>query len=104
MSRPRMTPELAEQKAREAFLAEIRIQRAKLDMSQKDLGAQVGVSAPSMCELLADPDKISVARLRRIIRALDIDAAVILRLLGFDNRIVAQLESSGSVIPMRIAR
>lgn len=105
MSRPRMTPELAEQKAREDFLKEIRIQRAKLDMSQKDLGVQVGVSAPSMCELLADPDKISIARLRKIIRALDIDAAVILRLLGFDNRIVAQLESGGgSVIQMRRAR
>lgn len=103
MSRPRMTPELAEQKAREEFLKEIRIQRAKLDMTQKDLGAQVGVSAPSMCELLADPDKISVARLRKIIRALDIDAAVILRLLGFDQRTVAQLESS-SVIQMRRAR
>lgn len=104
MSRPRMTPELAEKKAREEFLTEIRIQRAKLDMSQKDLGVQVGVSAPSMCELLADPDKISVARLRKIIRALDIDAAVILRLLGFDSRIVAQLEGSGSVIQLPRAR
>lgn len=104
MSRPRMTPELTERKAREDFLKEVRIQRAKLDMSQKDLGVQVGVSAPSMCELLADPDKISVARLRKIIRALDIDAAVILRLLGFDNRTVAQLEGSSSVIQMRSAR
>lgn len=104
MSRPRMTPELAEQKAREAFLKEIRIQRAALDMSQKELGVQVGVSAPSMCELLADPDKISVARLRKIIRALDIDAAVILRLLGFDSRTVALLEDGGNVIPMRRAR
>lgn len=104
MSRPRMTPELAEKKAREDFLMEVRIQRAKLDMSQKELGVQVGVSAPSMCELLADPDKISVARLRRIIRALDIDAAVILRLLGFDNRTVAALENGNPPIQMRRAR
>lgn len=104
MSRPRMTPELAEEKARKDFQKEVKLQRVKLDMSQRELGEQVGVSAPSMCELLADPDKISVARLRKIIRALDIDAAVILRLLGFDNRTVAQLEGSSSVIQMRSAR
>lgn len=105
MSRPRMTPELAEEKARKDFQMEVKIQRVKLDMSQRELGEQIGVSAPSMCELLADPDKISVARLRRIIRALDMDPATILRLLGFDNKQICQMEGSaaavGGVIPLR---
>ena len=101
MSRPRMTPELAAERAREDFQKEVRVQRAKLDMSQRELGEQVGVSAPSMCELLADPDKISVARLRKIVRALDMDPAVIMRLLGFDNKTIALLEGGSPVLQMR---
>ena len=102
MSRPRMTPELAANKAREDFQLEVKLQRVKLDMSQKELGQQVGVSAPSMCELLSDPDKLSVARLRKLIRALDMNPAVIMRLLGFDNRTVALLDgSSGNVLQIR---
>lgn len=98
MSRPRMTPELAEKKAREEFQKEVKHRRIDLDMSQKDLGEQIGVSAPSMCELLADPDKLSVARLRKIIRALDMSPETVLRLLGFDTRKL--LKDTGAVIPM----
>lgn len=102
MARPRMTPELAEEKARKDFQLEVKLQRVKLDMSQKELGEQVGISAPSMCELLADPDKLSVGRLRRIIRALDMDPATILRLVGFDNKTIASLCPAGeSMIQLR---
>ena len=91
MSRPRMTPELAEQKAREDFLKEIRIQRAKLDMSQKDLGVQVGVSAPSMCELLADPDKIRVGSLRKMIRKFRLSPEVVLLALGYTRSEISRI-------------
>ena len=86
MSRPRMTPELAVEKARKDFQMEVKVQRVKLDMSQRQLGDAVGVSPPMMSELLSDPDKLSVCRLRRIIRALDLDPAIILRLLGFTEK------------------
>lgn len=105
MARPRMTPELAEEKARKDFQLEVKLQRVRLDMSQRELGDQVGISAPLMSELLSDPDKLSVARLRSIIRALDMDPMTILRLLGFDNKQISQIgeraAAMGSVIPMR---
>ena len=106
MSRPRMTPELAEEKARKDFQLEVKLQRVKLDMSQKELGEQVGISAPFMCELLADPDKLSVGRLRRIIQALDMEPTTILRLLGFDNKTVAGFSdpAGDGVIPLRRVR
>lgn len=99
MARPKMTPELADEKARKDFQKEVKHRRVDLDMTQKDLGKHVGVSSSSMCELLADPDKISVGRLRRIVRALDLDPATILPLLGFDSK-KALLRDTGTVIPM----
>ena len=105
MSRPRMTPELAAEKSREAFRLEVKLQRVKFDMSQRELGQAVGISAPQMSELLADPDKLSVARLRRIVGALDMDPVTILRLLGFSDKAIrainpeAQKAASGSPIP-----
>ena len=101
MSRPRMTPELAAEKARKDFQMEVKIQRVKLDMSQRELGAAVGISAPLMSELLADPDKLSIARLRSIIRTLNLDPVTIMRLLGFAEKDLRSLESSGSVIQLR---
>lgn len=106
MSRPRMTPQLAEEKARIDFQTEVRVHRARLDMSQRELSDQVGISAPFMSELLADPDKLSVARLRAIIRALDMDPLPILRLLGFPDKILQAYtapedRAAGGVIPLR---
>ena len=103
MSRPRMTPELAEEKARKDFQMEVKLQRVRLDMTQKELGLQIGVVPSAMSELLANPDKLSVARLRGIVKALDMDPATILRLLGFDNKIISRLSdaTAGAVIPMR---
>ena len=86
MARPRLTPELAAEKARKDFQMEVKLQRVKLDMSQRELGAAVGVSAPLMSELLAEPDKLSIGRLRSIIRTLDMDPVTILRLLGFSEK------------------
>ena len=102
MARPRMTAELAEEKARKDFQMEVKIQRMKLGMAQRELGEQVGISAPMMSELLADPDKISVARLRTIIQALDMDPATILRLVGFDSKAIANLCPTGeNVLSLR---
>lgn len=86
---------------------EVRVQRARLDMSQRELGNQVGISAPLMSELLADPDKLSVARLRGIIHALDMDPLPILRLLGFSEKdlrakmAAEERAAAGGIIPLR---
>lgn len=88
MSRPRMTPELAAEKAKKEFQMEVKLQRVRFDMSQRELGETLGISSPQMSELLSDPDKLSVARLRSIIRALDMDPLTILRLLGFTDKML----------------
>lgn len=91
MSRLKMTPEQAADKARKDFQLEVKLQRVRFDMSQRELGEAVGISAPLMSELLSDPDKISVARLRGIVRALDMDPVIILRLLGFPDKVIRAL-------------
>lgn len=101
-----MTPELAADKARKEFQTEVRVQRARLDMSQRELSDQIGIAPSSMSELLADPDKLSVARLRGIIRALDMDPVTILRLLGFPEKTLRAMmapepQAVGGVIPLR---
>ena len=104
MSRPRMTPELATENARKAFQLEVKLQRVKLDMSQRELGAAVGISAPLMSELLADPDKLSIARLRSIVRTLKIDPGTVLRLVGFTEKELRAYgcgEASGTVLQLR---
>lgn len=88
MSRPRMTPELAAEKAKKEFQMEVKLQRVRFDMSQRELGETLGISSPQMSELLSDPDKLSVARLRGIICALDMDPLTILRLLGFTDKML----------------
>ena len=107
MSRPRMTPELAADKARKDFQLEVKLQRVRLDMSQRELAETVGISAPLMSELLADPDKLSVNRLRAIVSALDMDPVTILRFLGFSDKAIralcseqAQPAASGGPIPL----
>ena len=82
------TPELAAEKAKKEFQMEVKLQRVRFDMSQRELGETLGISSPQMSELLSDPDKLSVSRLRGIIRALDMDPLTILRLLGFTDKML----------------
>lgn len=91
MARPRMTPELATDNARKAFQLEVKLQRVKLDMSQKELGEALGISAPQISELMANPDKLSIERMRSIISTLGIDPVTVLRFLGFSDRDLKQL-------------
>ena len=104
MARPRMTPELAADNARKAFQKAVKHQRVEFDMSQKELGEALGISAPQISELMANPDKLSIERMRSIINALDIEPLVVLRLLGYSDRAIKQLsqgDASGSVLQFR---
>lgn len=91
MSRPRLTPEMAMDAARKNFQTEVKIQRVRCDISQKQLGEQVGVGPAVMSSLLANPDKIGVGRLRAIIRALELDPVIILRLVGYSDKDIRKL-------------
>ena len=86
MSRPRQTPELVADNARKAFQLEVKLQRVRFDMSQRELGEVLGISPPQISDLMANPDKLSVDRLRSIIRALSIDPLTVLHLLGYSDK------------------
>ena len=86
MSRPRQTPELVADNARKAFQLEVKLQRVRFDMSQRELGEVLGISPPQISDLMANPDKLSVDRLRGIIRALSIDPLTVLHLLGYSDK------------------
>lgn len=80
MSRPRVDPD---EKARGDFLKEIKIKRATLDVKQRELADELDVSQSVMSGLLKRPDKISVGRLRKIIRMLGLDPMIVMLFLGY---------------------
>lgn len=84
----------AERKAEAAFIHEVRVQRAVLDMSQRELGEEIGVSSSVMSDLLKSPGKICVGRLRGIIRALGLDPFVVLALLGYSEKEIQRLKKN----------
>lgn len=83
MSKLKVNPDEA---AREALKREVRIQRVYLDMTRAELADAVGVVPSVMSNLLANPDKISVGRLRSIIKTLSLDPIIILKLLGYSPK------------------
>lgn len=83
MSKPRVDPEVA---AREAFRKEVRVLRAELDMTQRELAGAIGVVPSVMSNLLANPDKISAGRLRKMVQTLRIDPLVMLAFLGYNQK------------------
>ncbi len=92
MARLRVEPEAA---AREAFRTEIRVRRAVLDMNQRGLADCLGVVPSVMSKLLAEPDKISVERLRKIVKTLGPDPIVVLKLLGYSQKELKGLQMNG---------
>lgn len=91
MSRPRVTPEMAIDAAKQAFRQEVKIQRVRYDLTQGELADIAGIDRSVMSRLMANPDKIGVGRLRTIIRTLSIDPVVILRLFGYTDKDIRSL-------------
>ena len=91
MSRPRQTKESREQEAKEAFRLEIKLQRVHFDMTQGERADQAGMDRSVLSRFLAEPDKLNVGRLRKIIQALQLDPLIILPLLGYDNRTIQNI-------------
>ena len=72
------------------FRRDVLVRLAYLGLNQTDLAEHMGVSKPTMSGLLHCPDKISVARLRKIISYLQLEPSVVLRLCGYDSKTVKE--------------
>lgn len=86
MSKLRKNKEDLIQTAKESFQLEVKLQRVRFDMTQGELADQVDMNRSVLSRFLADPDKLSVGRLRKIIQILDIDPEIILALLGYSQK------------------
>lgn len=93
MSKLRTNPEEA---ARANFQREVKVCRVYLDMTQSELADAVGVVPSVMSVLLNNPDKISVGRLRKIIKTLALDPKPVLAFLGYSSKEISDLERSKS--------
>lgn len=94
MSKLRKTKEDQIQVAKDAFRLEIKLQRVRFDMTQGELADQVDMDRSVLSRCLADPDKLSVGRLRKIIQILDIEPEIILALLGYSQKQIRDLKCS----------
>lgn len=95
MSRPRQTRESLEAEAKNAFRQEIRVRRVLLDMTQGELADQADMDRSVLSRFLADPDKLSVGRLRKIIHALELRPDIILALLGYEPKEIRSFIQEG---------
>ena len=91
MSRPRQTAESREKAAKDAFRLEIKVQRVHYDMTQGELADVADMNRSVLSRCLADPDKLSVGRLRKIIQTLNIEPEIILALLGYSQKQIKDL-------------
>ena len=91
MSRPRQTAGSREKAAKDAFRLEIKVQRVHYDMTQGELADVADMNRSVLSRCLADPDKLSVGRLRKIIHALDLNPLTILAVLGYDPRTIQNI-------------
>lgn len=94
MSKLRKNKEDLIQAAKESFRLEVKLQRVRFDMTQGELADQVDMDRSVLSRCLADPDKLSVGRLRKIIQILDIEPEIILALLGYSQKQIKDLKCS----------
>ena len=92
MSKLRKTKEDLIQAAKQSFQLEVKLQRVRFDMTQGELADQVDMNRSVLSRCLADPDKLSVGRLRKIIQILSVDPEIILALLGYSQKQIRDLK------------
>ena len=91
MARPRKTKEGQIQSTKKAFQLEVKLQRVRLDMTQGELADAIGMNRSVLSRSLANPDKLSVERLRRIGQTLDLNPLTILALLGYESKVIQSM-------------
>ena len=91
MSRPRQTAQSREAAAKDAFRLEIKLQRVRFGFTQADLAEHEDMDRTVLSRCLAEPDKLTLGRLRKIIQALHLDPLMILALLGYEPRVIQNI-------------
>lgn len=92
MSKQRKTKEDQIQAAKDAFRLEIKLQRVRFGFTQAELAEQADMDRTVLSRCLAEPDKLSVGRLRKIIQTLSIEPEIILALLGYSQKQIKDLK------------
>ena len=80
--------------AKADFVREVRVRRAHCDMTQKQLAEEVGVVPSVMSNLLSDPDKINIGRLRTIVQTLGPNPEILLKVIGYTAKDISRFKES----------
>lgn len=94
MSRLKLNQIQKEEAVREALRQEIRVRRAVLDMTQKDLAEQINMDPCVLSRFIREPDKLTAERLRGMVRVLGLSPGTMLAFLGFDAKAIQQFKSA----------
>lgn len=79
--------QLADKYAREDFSKEIRRKQGEMElMSIRSLAEATDIPPSTLGPKLREPDKLDVVDLRKIVKTLSPDPAVVLRLLGYETK------------------
>jgi predicted transcriptional regulator len=79
--------QLADKYAREDFSKEIRRKQGEMElMSVRALAEATDIPPSTLGPKLREPDKMDVVDLRKIVKTLSPDPAVVLRLLGYETK------------------
>ena len=76
----------AENYAAEDFRREMRSRMGYHDLSQSDLAGMTNISQSTISNRIRDPNCITVGELRSINKAIGLNAAVVLALLGYSKK------------------
>lgn len=92
MSRLKQTQEQMEAAAKAAFRQEVKVNQLLYDMTQADIARQADMDRSVLSRCLANPDKLTVGRLRKIAQALQLNPLTVLGLI-YDRKTVQNLSS-----------
>lgn len=92
MSRFKQTQEQMEAAAKAAFRQEVKVNQLLYDMTQADIARQADMDRSVLSRCLANPDKLTVGRLRKIAQALQLNPLTVLGLI-YDRKTVQNFSS-----------
>lgn len=87
MSRLKQTQEQMEAAAKAAFRQEVKVNQLLYDMTQADVAHQADMDRSVLSRCLANPDKLTVGRLRKIAQALQLNPMTVLGLI-YDRKTI----------------
>ena len=81
------------------FQKAVKARLALLGLKQKDLAEALGVQDGTVSYMLQKPESIQVARLREMIRILELEPETVLRLYGYPEKAVREAAKSQAGFP-----